>query len=161
MWREFSDVLTSQTEKYLLALRCLKAALSLDAEDPKAHEQAIRLRHALNTDLATLPPKAAEVINAEFTEISSSADLAKLNQEYREKHKESPQHVLSSIRVQQALGEDRASLAKDVVALLQLKGVKVGDAQDAQQLLKSWQSGELEVFKKAAVAKWPESSVFA
>ncbi|KAF3766731.1 N-terminal acetyltransferase A, auxiliary subunit [Cryphonectria parasitica EP155] len=148
-------------KKYLLALRCLKAALSLDAEDPKAHEQAIRLRHALNTDLATLPPKVTEVINAEFTEVSASADLAKLNQEYREKHKISPQHVLSSIRVQARLGEDRGKLAKDVVALLQLDDIKVEDAKDAQDVLRAWKSGEVDGFQKTAQQKWPESSVFA
>lgn len=148
-------------EKYLLALRCLKAALSMDASNPKAHEQAIRLRHALNADLETLPPKVAEVIKSEFTEIPPSADLAKLNAEFREKHKGSAQHVLATIRVQEKLGEDRGKLAKDVVGLLEWQGVQLEDAAGAQEVLKGWKSGELAGFKKAAAQKWPESSIFA
>lgn len=149
------------TEKYLLALRCLKAALGLDAENPKVHEQAIRLRRALTAELETLPPKTGEVIKAAFTEVPASADLTKLNQEFREKHKASPQHVLSSIRVQEKLGEDRRKLGNDVVGLLKLENIQLEDASDAQELLTSWKSGELDAFKKAAAQKWPESSIFA
>lgn len=154
-------MVNNSTEKYLLALRCLKAALALDAENPKVHEQAIRLRQALAADLETLPPKTGEVIKAAFTEIPASADLAKTNQEFREKHRTSPQHVLSSIRVQEQLGEDRGKLGKAVVNLLKLETIQLEDASDAQELLKSWKSGELDAFKTAAAQKWPESSIFA
>lgn len=135
--------------------------MSLDAENPKAHEQAIRLRLALNQDLATLPPKVVEVIKAEFTEVPASADLPKANQEFREKHKASPQHVLSSIRVQEKLGGDRNKLAKEAVGLLQMGNIELEDASGVQDLLKGWKSGELEGFNKAAAQKWPESSIFA
>lgn len=139
----------------------MKAALALDPESPKAHEQAVRLRHGLNKDLETLSPKVVEVINAEFTEIPASADLAKVNQEFREKHKNSPQHVLASIRAQDRLGEDRSKLSKDIVGLLGVEGVQLEDASDAQEVLKGWNSGELDGFKKAAAQKWSESSTFA
>lgn len=139
----------------------MKAALALDAENPKVHEQAIRLRQALTADIETLSPKTSEVIKATFTEIPASADLAKLNQEFREKHKASAQHVLSAIRVQEKLGEDRSKLGKDVVDLLTLEKIQLDVASDAQALLKSWKSGELDAFKKAAAQKWPESSIFA
>lgn len=149
------------TEKYLLALQCLKAALSIDAEDPKAHEQGIQLRHKLNQDFSGLAPKVAEVIKAEFTEIPASADLSKVNQEFKDKHKSSAQHVLSSIRVQERLGGDRNKLATEVVGLLQLSGIDWEDARDAQELLQYWQSNKLAGFQKAAADKWPESSIFA
>lgn len=142
-------------------MRCLKAALVLDAENPKVHEQAIRLRHALTADIETLSPKTSEVIKATFTEIPASADLAKVNQEFREKHKTSAQHILSTIRVHEKLGEDRSKLGKDVAELLKLDNIQLEDASDAQALLKSWKSGELDAFKKAAAQKWPESSIFA
>lgn len=145
----------------MLALRCVKAALALDAESPKAHEQAVRLRHALNKDLETLSPKVVEVMNAEFTEIPASADLAKFNQEFREKHKNSPRHVLASIRAQDSLGEDRGKLSKDISSLLEVEEVQLEDASDAQEVLKGWNSEELDGFKKAATQKWPESSTFA
>lgn len=144
-----------------MALGCLKAVLSLDESSPKAHEQALRLRHALNTDLASLPPKVAEVIKSDFTEVPEAADLAKVNQEFREKHKASAQHVLASIRVQAALGEDRGKLGKDVVGLLQTPGVELEDAIDAQELLVGWKSAEVDEFRKAAAGKWPEASLFA
>lgn len=149
------------TEKYLLALRCLKAAWALDAENPKVHEQAIRLRQALTADAETLSPKTSEVIKTAFTEIPASADLAKMNQEFRDKNKTSAQHVLSTIRVQEKLGEDRSKLGKDVVDLLKLEKIQLEDASDAQALLKSWKSGDLDAFRKAAAQKWPESSIFA
>ncbi|ROV86969.1 hypothetical protein VSDG_10077 [Cytospora chrysosperma] len=148
-------------KKYVLALRCVKAALALDAENPKAHEQAVRLRHGLNKDLETLPPKVVELIKAEFTEVPASADLATLNREFRERHRTSAQHVLASIRAQEGLGEDRSKLSKEVVGLLELEGIQLEDARDAQEVLKSWNSGELDGFKKAAAQKWPESSTFA
>lgn len=135
--------------------------MGLDAENPKVHEQAIRLRQALSADLEILPPKTTEVVQAAFTEVPASVDLAKFNLEFREKHKTSPAHVLSSIRVQEKLGEDRGKLGKDVVSLLQLEEIQLEDASDAQELLKSWKSGELDSFKKAAAQKWPESSIFA
>lgn len=156
-----AQMTNAHVEKYLLALRCLKATLSLDASSPKAHEQAIQLRHALNTDLATLSPKVAEVIRSEFTEVPASADLAKVNQEFRGTHKASAQHVLASIRVQAVLGEDRGKLGKDVVGLLQIPGLELEDAVDAQELLVGWKSAELDDFKKAAAGKWPEASLFA
>lgn len=139
----------------------MKAALALDAENPKAHEQAVRLRHGLNKDLETLPPKVVELIKAEFTEVPASADLATLNREFRERHRTSAQHVLASIRAQEGLGEDRSKLSKEVVGLLELEGIQLEDARDAQEVLKSWNSGELDGFKKAAAQKWPESSTFA
>lgn len=150
-----------KAEKYLLALQCLKAALSVDAENPKAHEQAVRLRHSLNQDLSTINPKVVEVINSEFTEVPASADLSKVNQLFKEKHQTSAQHVLSSIRVQEQLGGDRGKLAAEVLGLLKLGGIQWEDASDAQELLQEWKSCELDGFKKAAAQKWPESSVFA
>lgn len=134
--------------------------LALDKENAKAHEQAVRLRQALDKEAGTLSPKVAEVIKAEFTEIPASTDLAKHNKDFRLKHKDSAQHMLASIRVQDRLGEDRSRLAKEVAAVLQMDGVGLRDASDAQEVLKGWRSEDLDSFKKAAAQKWPESSLF-
>lgn len=134
--------------------------LALDSDNAKAHEQAVRLRQALDKEAGTLSPKVAEVIKAEFTEIPASTDLAKHNEDFRQRHKSSAQHVLASIRVQDSLGEDRGGLGKQVAGLLQMEGVELRDASDAQEVLKSWKSEELDAFKKAAAQKWPESSLF-
>ncbi|KAK3352830.1 NMDA receptor-regulated protein 1-domain-containing protein [Lasiosphaeria hispida] len=58
--------------KYLLALRCLKAALALDKDDPRVQEQAVRLRKAVDPVLASLAPKLQEVIGLTFTPGTSS-----------------------------------------------------------------------------------------
>lgn len=111
--------------------------------------------------MSGLRPKVVEVVNAEFTEVPASADLTKVNQEFKEKHKTSAQHVLSSIRVQEQLGGDRSKLAPEVLDVLKLSGIQWEDASDAQELLKQWKSNELSGFQKAAAQKWPESSIFA
>lgn len=143
-----------------MALGCLKAVLALDRDNARAHEQAVRLRQALDKEAGTLSPKVSEVIKAEFTEIPASTDLAKHNEEFRKRHKSSAQHVLATIRVQDRLGEDRGRLGKEVAGLLQMEGVGLRDASDAQGVLERWKSEELEAFNKAAARKWPESSLF-
>ncbi|KIH92486.1 peptide alpha-N-acetyltransferase [Sporothrix brasiliensis 5110] len=53
--------------KFLLALRCLKAAQALAPENAQVQEQAKALRAALTAaDVATLPAKVQEVLAAEF-----------------------------------------------------------------------------------------------
>ncbi|KAK4152061.1 hypothetical protein C8A00DRAFT_44835 [Chaetomidium leptoderma] len=55
--------------KYLLALRCLKAALAINKGHPKVLEQATRLRKALGGDLGSLAPKVKEVIESELASV--------------------------------------------------------------------------------------------
>lgn len=53
--------------KFLLALRCLKAAQAMAPENKQVQEQAKALREALKAaDVSTLPPKVQEVLAAEF-----------------------------------------------------------------------------------------------
>lgn len=54
-------------DKYLLALRCLKAALALNKDHPKLPDQASRLRKALDGALGSLAPKVKEVIESELS----------------------------------------------------------------------------------------------
>ncbi|KAK3389486.1 NMDA receptor-regulated protein 1-domain-containing protein [Podospora didyma] len=54
-------------KKYLQALRCLKAAMTLDKDHPTVQEQITKLQKALDPILDTLPPKVQEVISLEFT----------------------------------------------------------------------------------------------
>ncbi|KAK3292065.1 NMDA receptor-regulated protein 1-domain-containing protein [Chaetomium fimeti] len=55
--------------KYLLALRCLKASLALDKDHPKVPEQATRLRKALEGAMGSLAPKVKEVIESELAAV--------------------------------------------------------------------------------------------
>lgn len=154
-------VLQRPTEKYLLALRCLKAALSIDPEHPKVHEHVVAFRQALDKDLTSLPSKVIEVLKSEFTAVAAGTDLKQFDREFREKHNESARHILASIRVQEKLGSDRATLAKELISLLQLQGVTLEDGTEILETLRSWRAGELDAFKTAAKGKWPEASAFA
>jgi peptide alpha-N-acetyltransferase len=56
-------------DKYLLALRCLKASLALDKDHPKVSKQATRLRKALEGAIGSLAPKVKEVIESELAAV--------------------------------------------------------------------------------------------
>jgi peptide alpha-N-acetyltransferase len=56
-------------DKYLLALRCLKAALAINKDHPKVSDQAARLRKALDGAVGSLAPKVKEVIESELSTV--------------------------------------------------------------------------------------------
>ncbi|KAJ2972247.1 hypothetical protein NUW58_g9225 [Xylaria curta] len=148
-------------EKYLLALRCLNAALAIDATNPVVHEQAVRFHQALSSKLASLPAQVAEVIKTEFTAISASTDLKKYNAEFLGKHKDSAPHVVSAIKIQKLLGEDQKTCEKALFNVLKLKSENWEPAAEALGLLFQWRSGEAEAFKNAAEKTWPEVTLFS
>ncbi|KAI1383004.1 N-terminal acetyltransferase A, auxiliary subunit [Hypoxylon trugodes] len=148
-------------EKYLLALRCLNAALAIEEDHPTVHEQVVRFRQALNSKLASLPPKVAEVLKSEFKVVDASADLKKFNADFKEKHKDSAAHVISAIKIERLLGEDKKKSEKDLVAALSLKDIEHEQATESLALLRQWRSAEVDAFKTAAHQKWPEVTAFA
>lgn len=139
----------------MLALRCLQAALAIDAGAPKVHEQTIAFRSLLNT-ASELPPKVAEVLKAEFQAIAPSADLNKLNEEYLAKHKSSPLHVLSAIRTRRSLGADQPQCEKELTGILNMPEARFEDALEVSETLKSWRSGQAGAFRNSAKGRWPE-----
>lgn len=149
------------TEKYLLALRCLNAALALDAQNPALHAQAVELRHALNSALPSLPPKVQETLNAEFTAVPASADLKKLNADYLAKHANSAAHRIAAARAARVLGEPDEAVEKSLVDVLQVESVTSDEAVTVLQQLRKWRSSEVVAFKKTAHEKWPEVTQFA
>lgn len=148
-------------EKYLLALRCLNAALAIDSDHPAVHEQVVRFRKILNDKLGSLPPKVAEVLKSGFTAIDASADLKKFNADFQQKHKDSAEHIISAVRIERLLGEDKTKNEKDLVGVLNLKEIHYDTASEALALLEQWRSAEAETFKKVAHEKWPEVTAFA
>jgi len=52
--------------KYLLALRCLKAAVALSKDDPRVRQRTDEFRDNIQPALATLAAKMQEVIKAEM-----------------------------------------------------------------------------------------------
>ncbi|KAI0802147.1 tetratricopeptide [Xylaria sp. FL0064] len=147
-------------EKYLLALQCLNAALAIDATNPVVHEQTVRFHLEMSSKLASLPAKVAEVIKTDFTTIDASTDLKKYNAEFLEKHKTSPAHVVSAIKIQKLLGEDQKACEKALFGILSLKGDDWEPAAEALGLLYQWRSSEADAFRKAADETWPEVTLF-
>lgn len=154
--------LTRPTEKYLLALRCLNAALALDAQNPLLHAQGIELRCALNSCLGSLPPKVQETLEAEFTAVPASADLRKRNAEFLDKHRsDGAAHRIAAARAAKVLGEPGAAIDKSLVDALDVPDVTFEEAAKVLELLRRWRSGEAGAFKEKAHGKWPEVTQFA
>lgn len=148
--------------KYVLALGCLNAARALQPDHPRVHEQSIRLRSAVNSARESLPAKVAEVMEAEFTAVPASADLAKLNAEFRATHSDSPAHVLAAIRAARAIGKgERAEPEKDVASVLDMASLTLSDAESVVGTLKSWRSAEVDTAKAAAQTRFPDATVFS
>jgi tetratricopeptide (TPR) repeat protein len=143
------------TEKYVPALRCLTLALDLDAKSPKVHEKAVAFRQLLNT-ATDISPKVLEVLKAEFKTIEESTDLNKYNDEYEAANKDSAPHVISAIKARKLLGQDKAKSEEALIQVLDHTGIEFTDAVEALETLKQWKSSQVEAFKKAALAKWPE-----
>ncbi len=159
-----ANYLPTYAEKYVLALRCLNAALAIDPDNATVHEQLVRLRQALNTHLDSLPPKAAEVLKSEFT-AADSTDLKKYNADFRANHAGSAPHVISAIKTAAFLGEDQDKCARDLADnVLEIPGTHHEQAEEVLGLLRQWRSGgtdeAAEAFKTKAHAKWPEVTAF-
>ncbi|KAI6091280.1 N-terminal acetyltransferase A, auxiliary subunit [Hypoxylon rubiginosum] len=148
-------------EKYVLALRCLNAALAIEPDNPTVHEQVVRFHLTLNAKMGSLPAKVAELLKSKFTAIDASADLKKFNADFRAKHKDSPSHVISAIKSERLLGEDKKKSEKGLAEVLGLKTIEYEQAVEAFALLKQWRSSEADAFKVASHKKWPEVTAFA
>ncbi|KAL8736156.1 MAG: hypothetical protein Q9166_000311 [cf. Caloplaca sp. 2 TL-2023] len=151
-------------KKYPLALRCLLAARSIDSSHSTNHEQAIRLRHTLNSLPDPLPPKISEVLDAELSSlISSDADLLKLNTDFLTKHSDSAAHVQASLCARQLLDPKTADEnQKDVIRTLAVPSVSLEDAIQGLDLLKDWKA-ELRYrndYVAAAHERWPDATAF-
>lgn len=62
-------MLTHQTEKYLLALKCLMAASAIDKENESVKEQKIRFKKVVESELEGTDPKVVEIIKEEFAKL--------------------------------------------------------------------------------------------
>jgi hypothetical protein len=150
------------TEKYLLALKCLLAASALDREHSKVHEQLIRFKQAVEQDGETLAPQTAEVIKSEFSLLPASVSLSQYNDEYLSKHKNCARRTLSALRVRKLLSPDSAaSCKKDAADVIKLPSITMEEAQETLDLLRSWNSSDIDSFRAQAAAKWPKATVFS
>ncbi|EKJ69489.1 hypothetical protein NXS19_003461 [Fusarium pseudograminearum] len=139
-------------KKYVLALRCLTAASALDPKSPRVHEHNVAFAQLLKTT-TDIEPKVLEVLKAEYSAVDPSADLVKFNDEFLAANKDSPRHVLSAIKVQKLLGQDKTKSEEGVAGILDIPGATYEDAIEGLEVLKSWRSSQ-EPYKKAAQQKF-------
>ncbi|KAL9598223.1 MAG: hypothetical protein Q9219_004643 [cf. Caloplaca sp. 3 TL-2023] len=151
-------------KKYILALRCLLAANSIDSSHPTNHEQSIRLRHILKSLSESLPSNVSEILESEFTSlIPLDADLLKMNSDFLTNNNESAAHVQTSLRVRQLLNPQTSDdNQKDIIRTLALPDVSLEDAVQGLELLREW--GAKSQYRKDYIAvaheKWPEATAF-
>ena len=159
-------ILTACAEKYLLALRCLLAAYSINPDHPKCHEQGCRLRLALDSLSEPLPQKVQEVMNATFLSKFASKSVEEGNEEYLEAHKDSPAHIQSAVRVRNALKpgavDTKSKGAKDLESVVALDVTSLQEAIDGLHLSDEIgaESEARESYLEAARKQWPEASAF-
>ncbi|TQV93863.1 N-terminal acetyltransferase catalytic subunit [Cordyceps javanica] len=142
-------------EKFVLALRCLNAAIALESTHPKLHAQIVTFAKTLKA-ASSLPTKVFEVLKAEFKAVDIAADLFKYNADYEAKHKDSICHILSSVKAQRVLDGSNTLSDKQLTASLNLPSTTFTDAIEVLDSLKSWNSSEAEAFQRAAHAKFPD-----
>ena len=155
-------VLIQATEKYLLALKCLLAAWTLNKEHSKVHEQLIRFKQAIDQDSETLAPQAAEIIKSEFTLLPASKSLLQYNEDYLSRNKDCARRTLSALKVRKLLSPQSAvSCKKDAVDVIKLPSITIEEAKEALELLRSWNSSDIDSIRSQAAAKWPRATAFA
>lgn len=57
--------------------------------------------------------------------------------------------------------DSTAASAKEIVAVLDLPGITLEEAQEALLVLRAWKSSEVDALLKKAAGKWPKASVFS
>ncbi|KAL1604637.1 hypothetical protein SLS59_003832 [Nothophoma quercina] len=151
-----------RNKKYLLALKCLNAAQELDPENPKAHEQSVRLRQALNK-ASDLPAESTQVIKDTFTTPAADADLKAYNDDFISKHSESAPHLQAAYTARFALDNSTKSQNEaDLVKTLDLSNITFEQAEQGLTLLSEWKSEEKvkDEYKSNAAGRWSEATVF-
>ncbi|TQS38300.1 hypothetical protein Golomagni_01199 [Golovinomyces magnicellulatus] len=148
-------------KKYLLALKCLLQAMSLDKDHPNIHEQKIHLKLAFETDKALLSPEIVDAMKSEFGFLSDSLNLKEFNEEYLKKNNDSPRKVISALKVRRLLDlETNLKSEVEMRCILEIPKITLDEALEGFNLLKSWNSNDLRSYQLAAASKWPKASVF-
>ncbi|RDA87445.1 hypothetical protein CP532_2802 [Ophiocordyceps camponoti-leonardi (nom. inval.)] len=145
-------------KKYVLALRCLNAALALDADHAGLPEQVVSFQTMLETELEDATTKIKDALRAEFKALESAGgDARTYIDAFRRRHADSPRHALSAVRAKRLLpGSDLDGCEQEAAALLDMEGSTAADAVKLLETLRGWRSGKSAALKQAAQAKWPD-----
>lgn len=126
------------------------------------HEQVVRFKLATDQDAETLSSQSAQIIKSEFTILPESTSLSQYNDEYLASHKDCARRTLSALKARSLIKPDlAASCQKDAAALIKLPSITIEEATETLELLRSWNSTDIDSFRSQAAAKWPKAVVFA
>ncbi|ORX89186.1 n-alpha-acetyltransferase 15, NatA auxiliary subunit-like protein [Basidiobolus meristosporus CBS 931.73] len=99
-------------QKYLLALKALKHAHRIDAQNPALHKQIVRLQQAVSA-AGELHPVVRKVIDQEFAELySRDTPLDKFNQQFLENNKGSVPALIATSEVIYLIDSSKQSEAE-------------------------------------------------
>ena len=104
------------------------------------------------------------MLNANSSLIPAAKSLSSFNDAYLSKHKDSPQHIHSGLKVRALLGPATKSRNEgELIASIDLPSSDLQDAQNALSLLAQWQSTQktLDGFFEKARKRWPQATMFA
>ncbi|QSS60684.1 NMDA receptor-regulated gene 1 protein [Histoplasma capsulatum] len=151
-------------KKYLLALKCLLAAHSIDPQNSILHTQMARFRKTIDTLSEPLPSYISKVINADFDPLlPKTQDLTKWNESFLSTHSSSAPHVHAALSVRQLLNPDSRSQGEELLlSTVNFKNTSLEDALAGLQLLDDWNSGQdaKMAYISQAQKRWAEASAF-
>ncbi|KAF2431112.1 N-terminal acetyltransferase catalytic subunit [Tothia fuscella] len=146
--------------KYLLALKCLIAAHSIDSQQAKLHEQLLRFSQTIHSLTEPLPPKVKQVLDANSNIIPEFSSLTNFNDAYLSKHKDCARRTQSGLSARRAIGQSpQSDIEKNLVKALDIEGITLKEALEGLELLKAWKS-DTKAYVEKAKKVWPEASAF-
>ncbi|KAH0608172.1 uncharacterized protein H6S33_002224 [Morchella sextelata] len=152
----------SRRKKWLLSVKCLRAAQKLDPESPVVHEQIIRFRtmvSKLSDEDIKAPSK--EILISTLEEILPAAtDLTAYNDEFSAKHSQSAPHIRGALRARRFLNADTPTTP--LFDALDQEGISLYDVLQGQSLLQELKAPEEKIkeYNQKAAAKFPDAVVF-
>ncbi|KAF9421043.1 N-alpha-acetyltransferase 15, NatA auxiliary subunit [Podila epigama] len=161
--------------KFLLALKALLKAHSLDASNATLHEQLVRFALAVKAKAGDIKPLTKSVIDKHWeTLYSGHKDVASFSDAFVKQHTDkttavgSVPHLISAAIGVSLIDPSKSGKEKSETILFSMvqdearfaKSRSWEDVQASIKTLKSIKSGRLQEFKDAAKAWYPRSSVF-
>ncbi|EEQ85612.1 acetyltransferase [Blastomyces dermatitidis ER-3] len=150
--------------KFLLSLKCLLAAHSIDPQNPTLHIQLARFRKTIDTLSEPLPSRVSEVITADFDPLlPKTQDLTSWNESFLSAHKSSAAHVQAALSVRQLLNPDSKSQGEqELLSTVDLETTSLEVALAGLHLLDDWHSSQdaKSAYISQAQKKWVEASIF-
>ncbi|KAL2889298.1 N-alpha-acetyltransferase 16, NatA auxiliary subunit [Ceratocystis lukuohia] len=141
------------TEKYILALTCLKAMQKLSPTHPKVHERLVQFLHVVGPELDSLPAQVSEVIK-ETTQ--NPGDLKAFNAKYLQENGSLAAAQFAGARAMKTLGEPADVYEKLVFDVLASEKIEANEAIEGLETLKGWFSNKVDEYKAEAAKKFPE-----